>query len=158
LGFQGMMEPQLIEDLCNACGLCVKGCEDNALQMVEKLPVRDWSKCISCGDCVKVCPVDSMISKRIGWLARVGGKHGKHPYFAYEVAKFLSDEQVYLLIEKTLEWYRENAVGRERIGVTIERLGLDKYLDEVVEPLGLEAIRDPAERLKYSARGNFYGR
>ena len=124
--------------------------------MEGDLPVRDWDKCIHCGDCVKVCPVDAMVSKRTGWLVRVGGKHGKHPYFSYEVANFLNDEQVYELIEKSLYWYQENAIGRERIGAAIERLGLDRYMDDVIEPLGLEAIRDPKERVKYYARGNFY--
>jgi len=158
LGFQGMMEPSLVEDLCNGCKLCVKGCEDQALRMEGKLPVRDWNRCISCGDCVKVCPVEAMIGKRVGWLARVGGKHGKHPYFSYEVAKFLTDEQVFALIEKTLEWYRGNGEGRERIGATIERVGLDRFMDEVVDALGLEAIRTPEERAKYYTRGNLYGK
>ena len=156
LGFQGVLEPELIEDECNGCELCVKGCEERALTMDGDLPVRDWNKCIHCGDCVKVCPVDAMVSKRTGWLVRVGGKHGKHPYFSYEVANFLNDEQVYALIEKSLYWYQENAMGRERIGAAIERLGLDRYLDDVIEPMGLETIRDPKERVKYYARGNFY--
>ena len=156
LGFQGVMQPQLVEDLCNGCGLCVKGCEENALRMEHDLPLRDSAKCTSCGDCVKICPMDAMLSKRIGWLARVGGKHGKHPYFAYEVANFMTDDQVFALIEKTLDWYRENGQGRERIGATIERLGLGRYMDQVVVPLGLEVIQDPKERLRYYARGNFY--
>src|SRR3972149_11455736 len=71
LGFQGVLEPQLLEDECNGCELCVKGCEERALTMDGDLPVRDWDKCIHCGDCVKVCPVDAMVSKRTGWLVRV---------------------------------------------------------------------------------------
>ena len=157
LGFQGMLEPALDEDLCTGCELCVKACEEDALRMEGGLPVRDLGRCINCGDCVKVCPINAMISKRIGWLARVGGKHGKHPYFAYEVAAFLADDQVFSLIEKTIEWYTRNATGRERIGRTIERLGLNKYLDEVVVLLGLESIRDDAGRAKFYSRGNFYG-
>lgn len=156
LGFQGIAEPRLVEDVCNSCGLCVKGCEEHALTMVGEFPVRDPLKCLYCGDCIKVCPVDGMVLCRVGWLARVGGRHGKHPLYAYEVAKFLTDEQVLALIEKTLKWYQDKGESRERIGATIARLGLDKYLSEVVRPMGLEAIEDQVERRKFWAGGNLY--
>jgi dissimilatory sulfite reductase (desulfoviridin) alpha/beta subunit len=74
LGFQGMVEASLVEELCNWCGLCAVTCQENALNMVNDLSVRDLSKCNHCGDCIKVCPVDVMIAKRKGWLSRDGGK------------------------------------------------------------------------------------
>ncbi len=156
LGFQGIVEPKLVEDLCNACGLCVTACTDKALTMVDDLPVKDIGRCIYCGDCIKICPVDAMIAERKGWLARVGGKHGRHPMHAYEVAQFLSDEDCCSLIEKTIEWYRVNAEGRERIGGAISRLGLAGYLDEVVRPLGLDVVENAEDRKKYWTEGNFY--
>ncbi|MBI4284258.1 MAG: 4Fe-4S binding protein [Chloroflexi bacterium] len=156
IGFQGIVEPDLEDELCNACGLCVTACEEKALTMVNNLPVRDLSKCNYCGDCIKVCPMDAMVARRKGWLARAGGKHGKHPLFAYEVAKFVSDEQCFPLIEKTSAWYQANGKGRERAGAIFDRLGLTKYLDEVVKPLGLEVIETPEERAKFKAGGNMY--
>ncbi|MBI2329583.1 MAG: 4Fe-4S binding protein [Chloroflexi bacterium] len=156
LGFQGIAQPELDEGLCNSCGLCVASCEEKALTMVNNLPLRDESKCIFCGDCSKVCPINAMPMKKKGWLARVGGKHGRHPIYAYEVAQFLSDEDCFPLIEKTMAWYQSNAEGRERIGAVIGRLGLTKYLDDVVKPLGLEVIETPEERRKYRAGGNMY--
>src|SRR3990170_3164873 len=45
LGFQGMAEPELVSEMCTACGLCVSSCEEKALTMVNGLPVRDYSKC-----------------------------------------------------------------------------------------------------------------
>lgn len=156
LGFQGIVEPKLIEELCNGCGLCVTGCEESALTLVNELPVRDYSKCIYCGDCIKVCPVNAMVTVRRGWLIRVGGKHGKHPLLAYEIAQFASDEACFPIIEQTMAWYQANGQGRERIGATIGRLGLDKYLEEVVKPLGLEVIVKPEERRKYWVGGNLY--
>ncbi|MBI2852632.1 MAG: 4Fe-4S binding protein [Chloroflexi bacterium] len=156
LGFQGIVEPQLLEDVCNSCNLCVLACEEKALKLVNGLPQRDMSKCNYCGDCIKVCPVNAMVEARKGWLVRVGGKHGKHPYFAYEVAQFATDEQCRALIEKTMPWYRANAKGRERISSAFERIGLARYIEEVVKPLGMEVIEKPEGRKKFWSAGNMY--
>jgi len=156
LGFQGIVEPKLLEEVCNACGLCISACDEKALTLMNKLPVKDTSKCIYCGDCIKVCPIDAMVENRKGWLVRVGGKHGRHPIYAYEIAQFASDEECFPLIEKTMEWYQANGEGRERIGSVIIRLGLSKYLDEVAKPLGLEIIEKPEDRKKYWSGGNLY--
>ena len=156
LGFQGIVEPELVEELCNGCGICVSSCEENALTLVDGLPIKDTSKCIYCGDCIKVCPVDAMITGKKGWLIRVGGKHGRHPIYSYEIAQFVSDKNCFSVIERTIDWYQANAKGRERIGTTICRLGLSNYLDEVIKPLGLEIIEKPEERRKFWAKGNLY--
>lgn len=157
LGFQAMVKPQLDEAACNGCTLCVRACEDQALKMQGPLPVRDDSRCIECGDCIKVCPVGAMRSQQRGWLVRVGGRHGKHPLFAYEVAKHVSDEQVFTLIERTLAWYQENGEGRERIGATLERVGLNRFVEEVIRPIGVQVIDSEADRRAYWTGGNFYG-
>jgi dissimilatory sulfite reductase (desulfoviridin) alpha/beta subunit len=156
LGFQGMAEPELVEELCDGCGLCIPACEEKALTLVNDLPVRDSDKCIYCGDCIKVCPLDAFVAARKGWLVRVGGKHGKHPIYSYEVVQFVSDEECFSIIERTTEWYQTNGEGRERIGATIGRLGLTKYLEEVVKPLGFEVIEKPEERRKFRVGGNLY--
>ncbi len=156
LGFQGMVDPELVEELCNGCGLCITGCEEKALTLVDDLPVRESSKCIYCGDCIKICPVDAMVTARKGWLVRVGGKHGRHPLFSYEIAQFASDEECFPLIEKTMGWYQTNGEGRERIGATIGRLGLTKYLGEVVKLLGLDVIEKTEERGRFWVGGNLY--
>ena len=156
LGFQGIVEPELLAKLCTSCELCVSTCEENALVMAKGLPQKDTSKCIYCGDCIKVCPVDAMVTGKKGWLIRVGGKHGRHPIYAYEIAQFATDEQCFPLIEKTMEWYQTNGKGRERIGTTIGRLGLTKYLDEVVKLLGISVIDKPEDRRAFWATGNLY--
>lgn len=156
LGFQGMVEPKLLQDICSGCGICVSGCDEHALKMVNDLPQRDPGKCNYCGDCIKMCPLEAMVESRKGWLVRVGGKQGKHPIYSWEMAQFVSNEQGLALIEKTASWYQANAAGRERIGATLLRLGLPRFMDEVIKPLGLEAIGTAEERRKYRALGNMY--
>lgn len=135
LGFQGAVEPVWDEPLCTGCTLCAKACLEGAIVSdKEGKPIFDPKKCIYCGDCIRACPTNSWRANRRGWIVRVGGKHGRHPMLAKEVVEFLPDEKVHHFIEKTLKWYKKNGKRRERIGVTIERVGLDKFKKEVVEP------------------------
>ncbi len=42
---------------CIGCRLCVRACEDDAIHVEDNLAYIDYSKCINCGKCAKVCPV-----------------------------------------------------------------------------------------------------
>ena len=155
LGFQGMMEPKLVPENCTACTLCVKACQDDALRMEGDKPVRDWDKCISCGDCVKVCPFEAMVAARIGHAAYAGGKHGKHPHAAYPLAQFLPDEKVFAVMEKTMEWYNANAPRGERIGETIDRVGMASLRASLKDVIG-EYLIPPADLKKPKWRRLFW--
>ncbi len=41
---------------CIGCGMCARNCPQGAIQMVNNLPVIDYSKCTNCGTCVAKCP------------------------------------------------------------------------------------------------------
>ena len=135
LGFQGAVEPVWDEPPCTGCTLCAKACLEGAIVSdKEGKPVFDPKKCIYCGDCIRACPTNAWKANRRGWIVRVGGKHGRHPMLVKEVLEFLPDERVQDFAEKTLAWYKKNGKRRERIGTTIERVGLNKFRKEVVEP------------------------
>jgi len=156
LGFQAMVEPELKPELCTQCTLCVRACDDEALHMGDDgLPVRDLSKCISCGDCIKVCAFDAMVARRVGHAVYVGGKHGKHPHVAYPVAEFVSDEQVPQVIRVTMDWYRERALRGERIGDTLDRVGIDSYRSALSEVVG-EGLLAQADLAQPRWRRVFY--
>jgi dissimilatory sulfite reductase (desulfoviridin) alpha/beta subunit len=144
LGFQGVAEPKLIPDKCTGCTLCVRACQDQALHMDAegKLPVRIWENCTSCGDCIRVCPVDAMVVARVGHIVNVGGKHGKHPRAATPVAKFLPDEKIFEVIEKTIQWYEKHGKKGERIGSTFDRVGLNNYREFMKDAFGEHALSD----------------
>jgi len=49
---------------CDACGTCVQVCPyQDAIRMLDNLPVMDFTKCTSCGICHKKCPTTSLIDR-----------------------------------------------------------------------------------------------
>ena len=133
LGFQGQMEPKWNEETCVGCTLCAKACQEGAIVSdKDGKPVYDASKCIYCADCIRVCPTESWMENKRGWAVRVGGKHGRHPLAAFKVADLVPDSKTFEIIEKTVKWYKENGIGRERIGETIRRLGVEKFKEDVL--------------------------
>lgn len=137
LGFHGMVEPELVPGLCNGCSLCARLCTSrggDCLAMDENthLPIRDSSRCVYCGECIYCCPTYAMVAKRVGNAVYVGGKHGRFPRWSNRVADFVSDEDTFELIEKVTTWYKENAKRGERFGITLDRVGMDKFEREVL--------------------------
>ena len=41
---------------CIGCTLCVKQCENGAIEMDNNIPVIDYNKCTGCGKCAEKCP------------------------------------------------------------------------------------------------------
>jgi NAD(P)H-nitrite reductase large subunit len=55
----------------------------------------------------------------------VGGNVGAQPRIGKELAKGLSDNQAFEMVEETLQYYKTNAKKGERLGAMIDRVGLD---------------------------------
>ncbi|MCG0277733.1 MAG: 4Fe-4S binding protein [Thermanaeromonas sp.] len=125
LGFQGEVEPALDPNKCNGCGLCVEVCQEGALYLKDNLPWRDPGRCLGCGDCLHSCPTDALTVGRCGHAVYVGGKHGRHPHVAYPIASLVPDELIFPVIETVIHWYREHGQPGERIGDTIDRVGIN---------------------------------
>ena len=45
-----------INNDCINCGLCVKECPENCIDVYKKPAVIDQNKCQHCGSCAEVCP------------------------------------------------------------------------------------------------------
>ncbi len=132
-GYQGQIEPELIEADCDSCGVCEVTCKEGAIVMGENgLPIRDESKCIYCGDCIKSCPTDAWVSKRVGLAAFIGGRFGRHPELGKKLADFVPPEKALDLIRSVLEFYKKEGKTGERLGVTVNRIGLDEVKRRVL--------------------------
>ena len=53
---RGPVVKKACEAGCIGCTLCTKQCKFDAIQMVNNLPVIDYTKCKNCGLCAAVCP------------------------------------------------------------------------------------------------------
>jgi len=60
-----------------------------------------------------------------GWRVLVGGSGGVLPRLGQLVAKDLATEEALALLDRIVAYYRAHAKPKERLGKTIERLGLD---------------------------------
>jgi anaerobic sulfite reductase subunit C len=134
VGFQGAIWPELNEDECIVCGLCVKTCTEDAIRLKPDgrlgfIPER----CLYCGDCVKVCPSEAWKVEKKGYTVRIGGKWGRHPMVGTLFATFLPEDQAVAFITEVLEWYREKAegMGRIRIGDVIHKVGPESLLERL---------------------------
>ena len=132
IGFHGQVESELVEDECNGCGVCEVTCKEGAIVMGEDdLPVKDDSKCIYCGDCIKSCPTDAWIAKRTGLAVYAGGRWGRHPELGRSIGEFIAPDKAMDMIAAVMKFYKDEGRRGERLGVTINRVGLDVLKERV---------------------------
>ncbi len=100
------MIPQWIEEKCDACGICEKSCEYNAvLQFGDFISVLP-ELCHSCYACSELCPQDAlpMISKKMGELTHqnLGNLH------LVESRLSIGEEQAVPLIKQTHQYVEKH--------------------------------------------------
>lgn len=60
------VQPEVFQNACIGCGLCVEICPQDAMMQIDGRAVIDLQKCTSCGECVSVCPVQAITDSRFG--------------------------------------------------------------------------------------------
>ena len=51
--------PQIIQENCTACKVCERNCAHDAIHVINKKAVIDYTKCVGCGQCIAVCVFDA---------------------------------------------------------------------------------------------------
>jgi len=68
-----------------------------------------------------------LVGKKDGWMVTVGGNVGANPRIGKELVSGLDDDGALSTVKKVVRVYRENAKKGERLGKTIERVGLEPF-------------------------------
>lgn len=69
--------------------------------------------------------------KRIGYVVYLGGCAGKTPRTGFPLGKIYSKDEVLLLIERVVVFFKRHAKPRQRLALLIEEFGRDNFLKEI---------------------------
>lgn len=132
IGVMGRTIPEFNLDNCVGCGLCVQDCRQKALQVVNKKIVYNEELCVRCGECVRVCKTNAAIAKEKGAEIFVGGRFGRGIRIGDSLGKIFAEEGIVPVVDKIMEYYREIGNKGERISTVMDRVGKEKFIDDVL--------------------------
>ena len=130
IGYTGVVQPVVIAEKCNGCGICPKACVVKAIDILDNKAVISEEKCRNCDFCVKSCPFDAIVEKKRGISIYVGGVG---PHFmddnypsgvklAEKIADFIDETEVLRITEVLLNIIKEK---KKNMRAIIDEEGLD---------------------------------
>lgn len=135
IGIEGCKSFEFNADKCRSCKKCIiaESCPSKAVSVVNSKVTVDKSKCIKCGVCIGKCPFEA-VPKAAESACRiyVGGTWGKKQRMGTLLNDVYSFDEIPIVIEKVMLWYKENGFAKERLGAAIDRIGLDKLEEEIL--------------------------
>ncbi|SHJ87972.1 nitrite/sulfite reductase domain-containing protein [Tepidibacter formicigenes] len=88
--------------------------------------------------CTSVYSKDvGVIADTDGFIVTAGGSAGFHQRMSDIIASKLSEEDAFNLVKCILEYYTENAEMGEKLGFFIDRIGIDKFRNDVLDKVDL---------------------
>lgn len=135
-GVEGHKVPVFNEDLCHGCKICQveKNCPVKASKVVDGKLFIDKNICLSCGVCTGKCPFRAVAHDTpVQYKIYVGGTWGKHTRMGSALSRFVNEEDILPILEKTILWFKENAREKERLGMAIDRIGFENFESAVLD-------------------------
>ena len=108
-------------------------CMENAITLTDDMirPELNIDKCLNCGNCIKVCPTDSLKRGLEGYRIMIGGKLGRHPRLATEIGGVLTEQNTLVVVDSLLDFYMKKSLRGERFGEILERVGIGE-LEQII--------------------------
>jgi NAD(P)H-nitrite reductase large subunit len=72
-----------------------------------------------------------LIGKKDGWQVVIGGNVGAKPRIGEEIVSGLDDSLALEVVDKIVQYYKENAKKNERLGKMINRVGMTPFKDAI---------------------------
>ncbi|MCQ2433361.1 MAG: 4Fe-4S binding protein [Clostridia bacterium] len=135
VGIEGHKVFTFNEDLCRGCGKCAieAKCPSRAVTKRDGKAYIDSGKCLKCGVCVGKCPFGAVPkTAESACMIYVGGTWGKSRREGTALPGYFSEEEIPAIIEKIMLWYKENGYQKERLGMTVDRVGTDKLMNAIL--------------------------
>jgi anaerobic sulfite reductase subunit C len=130
IGLIGASTPKRGKEPCNQCSACVEACKESAIFLGDDGPVIDEAVCLGCGACIRACPTGTLEVEKGGYRVLLGGKLGRHPRLGEELPGIHAPEEIPDIVERFVDIYRSLCREGERLGVIMERVGKEKFLEE----------------------------
>lgn len=73
-----------------------------------------------------------VIADKTGFIITAGGSGGFNPRMADIIAKDITEQEAFELVERVLGFYKENAEFGEKLGVFIDRIGIENFKKGVI--------------------------
>lgn len=131
-GIMGTTKPEILEENCVGCGRCEKVCKMESITIQEDKVRISREKCILCGACISACRKAALRTEKTGCTIFVGGRGGRCPKHGTKLIELADEKQLFSILGKSLEYYRREGFDGERFGDLLERLGIEKYREEVL--------------------------
>ncbi|MDH5656982.1 MAG: dissimilatory-type sulfite reductase subunit alpha [Spirochaetia bacterium] len=134
-------------------------CPTNCMSMNGDNLEIDNANCVRCMHCINVMPKALSVGKEKGLSFLLGGKgHLKvGNMLGSMVVPFMKAEndadidKIIELIQKIIDWWSEAALDHERIGETIERIGMVSFLDAMGLEANPEMVNSPRDNPYFKA-------
>ncbi len=131
IGLIAALRPTAVSQACTGCGRCVEACREGAVEVRQNRAVLHPERCVACGLCVRHCPAKALETDGLRLRFLVGGKLGRHPRFASELAPHLHMECTAPAVESVVAFIKARLRPGERVGDMVERLGKDEIAAHV---------------------------